>query len=110
MELKLTEIKNGNLKLETKTFTQFCTNVTIKDEPIQIHIIKSGWSKPQMFHVLVEFGDIEQTDYHFMTKEQIKERWDLEFNEVDFVNIIKESPNDMELGKKIRLIYTTDRK
>jgi len=110
MKLELTEVKNENSKLETKTFTQFCTNVTIKDEPIQMHIVKSGWGKPQMYHVLVEFGDMEQTDYHFMSKEQIKERWELEFDEVDFVEMIKEYPNDMELGKKIRLIYTIDRK
>jgi hypothetical protein len=110
MKLELTEVKNENSKLEMKTFTQFCTNVTIKDEPFQMHIVKSGWGKPQMYHVLVEFGDMEQTDYHFMSKEQIKKRWGLEFDEVDFVEMVKEYPNDMELGKKIRLIYTTDRK
>ena len=108
--MKLELIEDRSQKIYIQLANLFYINATINDEPIQMHIIKSGWGNPEMFHVLVEFGDMEQTDYHFMSREQIKERFDIEFNEVDFVNLIKETSNDMELGKKIRLIYATDRK
>lgn len=108
--MKLELIEDRSQKIDMKLANLFYINGTNEDEPIQFHIIKSGWGNPQMFHVLFEFGDYEQTDYHFMSKEQIKERFDIEFNEIDFVETVKEFSNDMELGKKIRSIYTTDRK
>ena len=42
-------------------------------EPIQIFIIKSGWSKPQLYHVIIEYGDYETTDHRLLTLEQINE-------------------------------------
>ena len=107
MILELTEDRSQ--KSDMKLANLFYINGTT-DEPMQFHIIKSGWGNPQMFHVLIEFGDMEQTDYHFMSKEQIKESFDIEFTEIDFVEIVKEFPNDTELGEKIRSIYTIDRK
>lgn len=73
-------------------------------EPIGIHIIKSGWRNPTMYHVLIEFGDMEQTDYHFLSNEQIEEKFAIQLGEdLDFSEIVKSNPNDMELGKIIRL-------
>ena len=43
------------------------------EEPIQIFIIKSGWSKPQLYHVIIEYGDYETTDHRLLTLEQINE-------------------------------------
>ncbi len=43
------------------------------EEPIAIRIIKSGWEN--QYHVLVEFGDFEQTDYYHLTAEQILEKF-----------------------------------
>jgi hypothetical protein len=72
-------------------------------EPIGIHIIKSGWRFPDMYHVLIEYGDFEQTDYQLLTREQIEGKYNLILGEdLDFTKIIKENPNDMELGKIIR--------
>jgi hypothetical protein len=75
-------------------------------EPIGIHIIQSGWRKPVMYHVLIEHGDIERTDLHLLTREQIQEKFDIAFDEgADLGKMVRDIPNDMELGKAIRLEY-----
>jgi hypothetical protein len=80
-------------------------------EPIGIHILRSGWESPTLYHVLIEFGDFEKTDHHLLTKEQIKEKWNIEFEDlIDLGNLIKSIPNDMELGKSIRLEYIKNQK
>lgn len=80
-------------------------------EPIGIHIIRSGWNNPIMYHVLLEFGDYDTTDHHLLTKEQIKEKWNIELeDEVNFSELIMSTPNDMELGKLVRLEYTKNQK
>ncbi len=80
-------------------------------EPIGIHIIRSGWSNPALYHVLLEFGDYETTDHYLLMKEQIKEKWNIEFEDLnDLGTLIKSTPNDMELGKAIRLEYIKNQK
>ena len=63
------------------------------------------------FHILTEYGDMMDTDYDFRTLSQVYERWP-EFQSV-WESRIKDTiisaedidnyPNDMELGKLIRL-------
>ena len=49
------------------------TLVPQNEEPIQIHIFKSGWSKPQLYHTVIEYGEYETTDHRLLTLEQINE-------------------------------------
>jgi hypothetical protein len=75
-------------------------------EPIGIHIIQSNWTRPTLYHVLIEHGDIEVTDVHLLNREQIKEQFGIEFGEdLDFGKLVRNMPNDMELGKAMRLEY-----
>lgn len=100
---KLEEVKPNEVKFEWIVKPEFCLNGTLTiDEPMQIHVVKSGWSRPQMYHVLVEFGDMEQTDYHFMDSDQIKERFGVEVDLKTLDEMIKDHPNDMELGNTLR--------
>lgn len=97
------ETTNPNFKIH-KAFAYSGGDIS---EPIGIHIIKSGWCNPQLYHVLIEFGDMDQTDHYLLSKEQIQEKWNLEFDEyLNFSEIVKSIPNDQELGKFIRLQYT----
>ena len=80
-----------------------------KDEPLCIHILRSGWSNPQLYHVLVEFGDRMETTYHTLEAPQIQEMFNIDVNK-SFENtpivfrkeVIHKIGNDMELGKHIR--------
>jgi hypothetical protein len=75
-------------------------------EPIGIHIIQSNWTRPTLYHVLIEHGDIEVTDVHLLNREQIQEKFDITFDEdADLGKMVRDIPNDMELGKAIRLEY-----
>lgn len=100
------ELKHNEKGISTskfKIFPEFYVNVIVEEDPIQLHIIWSGWSKPQMYHVIVEYGDYEQSEYFFLDAEQIKDRFQIDIpNMKSFSNILKECPNDMELGKAIR--------
>lgn len=49
-----------------------------KDEPLCIHVLKSGWSNPQLYHVLVEFGDRMETTVHLLEASQIKEMFNID--------------------------------
>lgn len=80
-----------------------------RDEPLCIYVIKTGWSKPQLYHVLIEFGDMMETTYHTLEASQILEKFGVNI-ENSYKNtplvIRKETlnkiPNDSELGKHIR--------
>ena len=82
------------------------------DEPLAVFIIQAGWMDGgPTFHILTEYGDMMDTDYDFRTLSQVYERWP-EFQSV-WESRIKDTiisaedidnyPNDMELGKLIRL-------
>ena len=79
-------------------------SVYLKDEPIAIRIIKSGWEN--QFHVLTEFGDFEQTDYvGLMTRNQIREKYNIRVADSEsLTSYTNRLPNDVELGKTIRTI------
>jgi hypothetical protein len=88
---------------------QPCLTFYEKEEPLAIHIIKSGWSKPQLYHVLVEFGDMMETTYHTLEAEQIAEKFGINiedsFKDLPVVfrkSILRQKPNDSDLGKYIR--------
>ncbi len=49
-----------------------------KDEPLAVHILRSGWSNPQLYHVLVEFGDRMETTVHLLEASQIKELFSID--------------------------------
>lgn len=98
---------DGDAPNASKALSSFMSIWVIND-PIGIKIIPSGWTNPRMYHVLVEWGDREETDYHFLDADQIKAQMDIDINEKDFVSYIvtmedlQQMPNDYELGSKIR--------
>lgn len=82
------------------------------EEPIIVKILKSGWMDQgeEMYHVLTEYGEYEETSYSHLNRSQLLEIHP-EFLEIindkfqdtvvessDFYNI----PNDYEMGKIIR--------
>lgn len=76
------------------------------DEPIAIRIIPSSWSDPQMYHVLKEYGEYEQTEYlGLFDRNQISEKFMIEIPEqFDLSEIIKTNPNDYTLCCLLREI------
>ncbi len=83
-----------------------------REEPLCIHILKSGWGHPQLYHVLVEFGDEMQTTYHTLEASQITDMFGIDV-EKSFTNrpivirkdTIAKTPNDGYLGKTIRSMF-----
>jgi hypothetical protein len=80
-----------------------------RDEPYAVYIMKSGWSKPQLYHVLVEHGDIMQTDHQLLEASQVQEKFgiDVEFAYLNRPIVIRrkqaiDTPNDQEFGKAVR--------
>lgn len=74
----------------------------VPDEPIGITIVPSGWSNPQMYHVIVEFGDSDDWNTHFMNADQILHRFGIEIPDVSLHQMAIKEPNDMSFGKAIR--------
>jgi hypothetical protein len=79
-----------------------------EDEPIAVRILRSGWV--EFYHVLVEYGDYETTDYHFLSAEQILEKYDIDIEKAETAilvdnRMIKEYPNAQDLGNEIRKEY-----
>jgi hypothetical protein len=95
------------MELKFKTERSFAfSGGDITGEPIGIHIIKSGWRQPDLYHVILEHGDTESVENHLLSREQIKEKWNFELPEdEDFGRMIHMIPNDAELGKSMRLLY-----
>ena len=48
------------------------------DGVVGLKIIKSGWDK--LYHCMIEWGEYEDVSYNLLTKEQIKEKYDIEVN------------------------------
>jgi len=78
----------------------------VKDEPIGITIVPSGWSKPQMYHVIVEFGDSSDWDTHFMDADQIMKKFGVEVPQLNLRKMAHDLPNNMDLGKAVRTAIT----
>jgi len=79
----------------------------IDDDPIAIRFIPSGWCNPRMYHALKEYGDYEDTQYlGLFDRDQIRENFLVDIpEEFDLSSIIKNNPNDYELGTKLRKIH-----
>jgi hypothetical protein len=94
-------------KLKFKTERSFAySGGDTTGEPVGIHIIKSGWRQPVLYHVIIEFGDMDKADHHILSVEQIKEQWGIEIeDDRDYGQMIMTIPNDSELGKEMRLHY-----
>jgi hypothetical protein len=45
---------------------------------VGLKIIKSGWSEPQLYHCILEWGEYEDCNYHLYTKEEIKEKYNID--------------------------------
>ena len=116
-DLQLSESlsKDENAPNASKALSSYLS-IWVNREPIGIKIIPSGWTDPRMYHVLVEWGDRDETDYHFLDADQIKEQMDIDISEKDFVSYIVTTeellniPNDYDLGSTIRnTMYKNDK-
>jgi hypothetical protein len=38
-------------------------------------IIKSGWTSPQLYHCILEWGEYEDYDHELLTKEDIEKKY-----------------------------------
>jgi hypothetical protein len=72
----------------------------VKDEPIGLTIVPSGW--PGQFHVIVEFGDSDDFDTYFLNREQILARFGVEVPDLNLRDLTRKEGNDMSLGREIR--------
>ena len=99
-------------KESAKAFMESSISIYADNEPIAVRILRAGWTKPQTYHVLIEFGDTEDTEYKgLFNAEQIKEKYGLDLEKEDF-NLnekAKTIANDQELGKEIRRITNKHR-
>ena len=80
------------------------------EDPISVTFVKSNWVvNPATYHVIIEYGDMDQTDYEYLDTEQIKVKFGFDItqepvphavlmNREEIIN----TPNDQELGKKVR--------
>ncbi len=70
--------------------------------------VPSTWNDPQTFHIITEDEEFNRSKYEGeFTSAQVYERFDIKINEnfVSISNILAETPNDQELGKKIRNLH-----
>lgn len=104
--LESLEYQGEPLVLEATAIPEISVSVYVKEEPLALRFIRSGWANPTMYHVLFEQGDFETTDYKgLMSGEQIKELYGIEIVEtLDINKMVKENPNNMDLGNTIRKI------
>lgn len=49
-----------------------------EDAVCSLLIMKSGWSRPQTYHCILEWGEFEDYNHMLLTKEQIKEKYNIE--------------------------------
>ncbi len=81
-----------------------------RENPICLKFIPSSWGDPQTYHVIGEDGEYDKTEYHGeYTKEMIKQVYEIDVDAIEdpISQIIRETPNDQDLGKKIRSLYNS---
>ena len=102
------QLPNGEVAImKVKPIFAFAGGV--EGEPIGITIVPSGWVNPQMYHVIVEFGDSDDWNTHFMTADQILQRFGIEVPDVNLRKLSIDEPNDMSFGKAIRNLINSFR-
>jgi hypothetical protein len=80
------------------------------EEPISVRFVKGGWEYGYpAYHVIIEYGDFEQTDYRFMSADEIKESFGFDITAEDKPHSvlvtrdeIKENPNYYSLGELVQ--------
>ena len=65
-----TELKNSKTTLKTI--------LREDDEPVACFVFESGWTSPRKYHVILEYGDYEATDYMLLTAEEIIEMFGID--------------------------------
>lgn len=76
------------------------------EEPISVRFLKGGWNYGYpTYHVIIEYGDFEQTDYRFMSADEIKKSFGFDITEESKPHSvlitreeIRENPNYYTLG------------
>ena len=106
METEVKEIFADPMEFEATSRAEISVSVYFKEEPVAFRFVRSGWTNPTMYHVILEHGDFESADYKgLMSEEQIKETYGIEISgNLDIKDLVKQFPNNMELGNAIRSI------
>ncbi len=48
----------------------------VQEEPIAVFLVKSGWNHGYpTYHVIIEYGDMENSDYEFMSLDRVCNRF-----------------------------------
>lgn len=82
----------------------------VTEDPISIYYFPGGWNYGYpTFHVIIEYGDTEQTDYKFLSLSEMSKMFGCSEEEImkDYSHMvyreeIKKHSNDQDLGKAIR--------
>jgi len=80
------------------------------DEPICVYYFPGGWQYGYpTFHVIIEYGDMEQSDYKFLSLEEMCKLFGVSEETIMSKRsilvdqtIIKDNPNDGDLGRTVR--------
>ena len=75
-----------------------------------IKFVATGWTNPQTYHVISEDGEFDTTEHlGEYTKESIKQIFEIDIDCIEdpISKIIRENPNDHDLGKQIRSLYNS---
>jgi len=83
------------------------------EEPIHIRILESGWNYGYpTYHVIIEYGDMESTDYRFMTGPEILKSFNIDVRKEKYQgsislasNEISDKPNIYDLGAYVSRKY-----
>ena len=91
-----------------KTKSAVIALTKVKEEKVtNIICVPSSWTKPQTYHILMEDTSEDTTRYEGeFTAEQVYERFDIDvIPGLSIGEVIRATPNDGDLGKKIRNLY-----
>ena len=91
--------------MKKQMYPEISLSVYHGDEPYAIRFVKSGWCKPDLYHVIREYGDMDNSEYEgVLSVEQIQEQFgiDVTIQNSSLLNIIRSEPNDQSLGRKLR--------
>lgn len=105
MKVTINNIKE-EIKFNAKLSADISLSAYIDEEPIAFRFVKSGWSRPQRYHVLIEWGDSDDTTYKgLMSEAQILDEYGFEVpnsEELSISKIATQFGNDADLGSRIR--------
>lgn len=81
-----------------------------KENPTCVKVIPTSWTNPNTYHVITEDGEFSKSEYlgeH--TKEELMKYYSIDIDSIGdpISEILKRTPNDQDLGKKIRSIYNS---